>query len=122
MTYILFGAAIFDVGFFVFHAFFWRLFRWGKQLDNLAAVNKAVMQVMNLCLMVVFLMFAYFCAFEATQLVGTDLGRKLLSAMALFWALRAVMQPAFFGLKTVSHGFTVLFLFGAALHGLPLLI
>jgi hypothetical protein len=45
-----------------------------------------------------------------------------LGSFALFWALRAVYQPMFFGLKhPLSIGLFVVFLLGTAIHALPLL-
>ena len=44
-------------------------------------------------------------------------GRLALGSFALFWALRAVYQPMFFGLKhPLSIGLFVVFLLGTAIH------
>lgn len=112
----------FALAFFVFHIFFWRLFDWKKDLSSLSPVNRAVMQILNLCLMIVFLIFAYVSIFHAGELLTTGLGRAILAGIALVWFLRAIMQIVFFGLRNaVSIAFFMIFLIGTGLYLLPLL-
>ncbi len=110
----------FGLGFFIFHIFFWRLFDWQKDLKSLTSINRGVMQVLNLCLMICFVIFAYVSIFHADELLATGLGKTILFGIAGFWFLRALMQPIFFGLKdSISIAFFIAFLLGSAIYLIP---
>jgi hypothetical protein len=118
-TLLMLGG-IFNVAFAVFHLFFWRLFDWKRDLASLSFINRQVMQILNLCVTFVFLIFAYISFFHSTELLGTGLGRALLLLISLFWFLRAAEQVLFFQLKRPrSVGFFVVFLVGGLLYGYP---
>lgn len=121
-TVVLLGG-VFCLAFVVFHLLFWRLFDWKRDLESLSFINRQVMQILNLCLTFVFLIFAYVSWFHGAELLGTDLGNALLALIAIFWLLRAVEQAVFFGLKNpVSVAFFVTFLVGTALYAYPWLV
>ena len=110
-----------SLGWLLFHAFFWRLFEWPTQLQRVSAVNRGVMQVLNLCLSFVFLLFAIISLWYAdTLLESAGLGRLLLAGMGAFWLLRLLEQPLFFGTSRVSHFFSLLFLLTSACYLTPL--
>ncbi len=120
--YLLTIAAFYNLAFAIFHAFFWKLFGWREALAPLTPINRLVMQVLNLCLMFVFLVFAYVSAFHTGELLTTSLGRTLLFSIALFWFLRAVEQVIFGGLKAkLSVAFFGIFLVGTLLYLIPAL-
>lgn len=123
-SYILITiGGIFNLTFAIFHLFFWKLFDWRNDLKSLSSINQNVMQILNLCLTFVFLVFAYISLFHTDELLSTALGTTLLALIAIFWFLRALEQIYFFGLKTlVSTLFFVAFLLGTALYALPLVI
>ena len=115
-------AGVFNLAFAVFHLGFWRIFRWRTELPRLSFANRGILQVLNLCLTYVFLMMGAACLLVADDLATSRLGRFVLGSFALFWALRAIYQPVFFGLKhPLSIGLFVAFLLGTAIHLLPLL-
>ena len=117
---ILLGG-IFSLGFAVFHLFFWKLFMWKKDLASLTPLNRSIMQVLNICLTLVFLIFAYISLFHVEELLSTPLGRTLLALISAFWFLRAIQQIVFFGLRSLlSWGFLVVFLLGSGLYLYPL--
>ena len=109
------------LAFFVFHIFFWKLFDWKRDLENVAKVNKAIMQVLNLCLMFCFLIFAYISLFQTEELLTTSLGKTLLVGMVLFAVFRAIEQVIFFDLKH-PRSIAVLFfaLIGMTIYLIPL--
>ena len=112
---------IYNLGFAVFHLFFWKLFHWQEDLTSLTHINRSVMQILNLCLMFVFVLFGYISLFHSTELLARGLGRVLLSGIALFWFLRMIEQVFFFGLQNkLSVALTVLFFAGVLLYLLPL--
>ena len=119
-TLIIIGGFLW-LAFFVFHIFFWKLFDWENDLENVTKTNKAIMQVLNLCLMLVFLIFAYISIFQTEELLTTSLGKTLLVGMVLFAVFRAIEQVIFFDLKNVRSKI-VLFvaLLGATIYLIPL--
>lgn len=84
---------------FVFHVLFWRLFDWRRDLESVKKVNKSVIQVLNLCLMLCFLIFAYISLVETSELLNSSLGSSLIAGMALFGVFRVVEQIVFFDLR-----------------------
>ena len=110
------------LAFFVFHIFFWKLFDWKQDLENLTKTNKAIMQVLNLCLMLCFLIFAFVSLFQTEELLTTSLGKSLLVGMILFAVFRAAEQIIFFDLKNIRSK-VVLFvaLLGATIYLIPLI-
>lgn len=107
---------------FVFHVFFWKLFDWKRQLSKLSDVNRAVMQVLNLCLMWVFLIFAYISIFHADELLTTGLGKTILTGIVLFGVFRAVEQVIFFNLKDIRSKLVLFIaLIGTIIYAVPLI-
>lgn len=52
---MILAGGVYHVAFAIFHLIFWKLFRWKEDLASLSVINQAVMQILNLCLTVVFL-------------------------------------------------------------------
>ncbi len=118
-TLIIIGGFLW-LAFFVFHIFFWKLFDWKRDLEKLTETNKAIMQVLNLCLMLCFLIFAYVSICQTNELLTTNLGKTLLIGMILFAIFRAVEQVIFFDLKNHrSKAILLIAMFGAALYLVP---
>ncbi len=106
---------------FIFHILFWKLFDWKKDLELVKPVNKGIIQVLNLCLMLVFLIFAYISIFQSEELLATGLGKSLIAGMALFGVFRVIEQFIFFDLsqfrsKLVSIGALLI----AIIYSIPL--
>ncbi len=119
---LIVAGGVFSAAFAVFHLFFWKLFRWKTDLATLTSLNRAIVQILNLCLTFVFVIFAYLSLAHSVELLATKLGHSLLFLIAVFWYLRAVEQVLFFGLRRpLSIMFFVLFLVGGLLYALPLL-
>jgi hypothetical protein len=119
----LFIGGIFNLGFVVFHLLFWRLFRWKQDLALLTPINRAVMQILNLCLTFMFVVMAYVSFFHATELIATNLGKTLLILFSIFWFLRMIEQVIFFGIQhRASLALTLIFLGGSVIYLMPVLI
>lgn len=99
---------------FVFHIFFWRLFDWRRDLESVMVVNKSIIQVLNLCLMLCFLIFAYISLLQTDELLSTSLGKSLIAGMALFGIFRFAVHFFFFDLRLAR---SKVVLFGALLIG-----
>ncbi len=118
-TLIIIGGFLW-LAFFVFHIFFWKLFKWKDDLENITKTNKAIMQVLNLCLMLCFLIFAYISIFNTDELLTTGLGKTLLLGMVLFAVFRAVQQVTFFDLNNNrSKAVLLIALSGAVIYLIP---
>lgn len=118
-TLILVGG-FYNLAFAVFHLLFWRIFNWKTDLKQVSFLNRAIMQVLNLCLIWVFAIFGYISIFHANDLLASSLGHSLLVLMALFWLFRAIEQIIFFRLKSWgSWLFLAVFLIGVLLYAYP---
>ncbi len=79
------------------------------------------MQVLNLSLMVVFLVFSYISIFHADEILNTSLGKAILVGIALFGFLRAIQQIVFFDLGVPRSKVFLLVILGATtLYLIPL--
>ncbi|MBE1555637.1 hypothetical protein [Sporosarcina limicola] len=109
--------ALFNFSFGLFHLFFWKLLNWKAQLKELTAVNRAVVQTLNICLTFMFFLVAYIFYFSATEVKTTGIGNILLFGMGIFWFIRALLQLYLFEMKEKIHK-VLLFLFfiGAVIH------
>ena len=116
-----FSGGVFHLAIAIFHLFFWHIFHWKEDLASLTHINRAIVQILNLCLTFVFFAAAYLSFFHSAELISTLLGRTILASIALFWVLRLILQVVFFGARhRLSILFIVIFLVGAALYLLPL--
>ncbi|HUH91259.1 MAG TPA: hypothetical protein VLZ76_11475 [Lysobacter sp.] len=113
---------IHSLGFAAFHMAFWRLFRWRKSLAAATAVDRAIVQILNLRLIYVFLGMAALCFCFTDELDGSPLGQAVLAGMSLFWVGRTVEQFVFLRInRPTVHVLTALFVLGAGLFALPLI-
>jgi len=111
---------IYNIILVAFHLLFWRIFNWKDDLKSLSFLNEQTMQVLNLCLTIVFVMFAYISLVHSNELLTTPLGKSLLFSMALLWLARTAMQAVFYKLKHwSSFAFLAYFFAGALLYGIP---
>jgi hypothetical protein len=122
MEALIIAGGFYNIGLVIFHLFFWRLFNWDTDLESLSIINKAIMQVLNISLIIVFSIFAYISFAHTHELVTTPLGNALLLLMAMFWMARAAQQIVFFKLvHWTSRAFFFLFCIGSLLYGIPAL-
>ena len=120
MEILIKAGGVYSLGFVIFHLLFWRLFDWDRDLRSLSFLNRAIMQVVNLSLTFVFVIFGYISLMHTRELLESSLGHSLLLLIALFWFLRAIEQVIFFKLKHWgSVAFLAVFLLGSLLYGIP---
>ena len=120
MELLVKAGGIYNIALVVFHLLFWRIFNWKKDLRSLSFLNRAIMQVLNLSLTFVFVIFSYISLVHTKELISTSLGQSLLSLIALFWFARSVEQVVFFKLKNWrSMAFLAFFLVGTVLYAVP---
>ncbi|MBA3986228.1 MAG: hypothetical protein H0X63_06585 [Flavobacteriales bacterium] len=120
---LVYVCGIYSVGFAVFHIYFWKLFRWKKELQNLSPANRGILQIANLRLIYIFLFVASTCFLFPVELIETKLGNFFLVGNALFWLGRTIEQFIFLKINhKMVHVLTALFILGIALFTLPLFI
>ncbi|GAA4041245.1 hypothetical protein GCM10022409_29030 [Hymenobacter glaciei] len=116
---LLYACGIYNLLFAAFHVAFWRLFRWKSELAKLNPVNRAIMQVLNLRLIYVLLLFGALYLLFPEALRTTALGHFLLAGTALCWLGRLVEQLFFLQIRSWQlHFMTLVFVLGTVLHGL----
>lgn len=85
--------------------------------------NRAIIQIANLRLIYVFLAVSAVCFLVPDDLLTTHLGHVLLGGMSLFWVGRLIEQFIFLRHhRAVIHALSALFLLGAVLFALPVLL
>lgn len=121
-TIILF-CGLFNVGLVIFHLAFWKLLHWDQQLLKLSITNKAVMQIFNIQLIYYFIFTAGICFAFPAELLSTELGKWFLIGTSLFWFVRVIQQFVFLRAnKLWVHILTIVFLIGAILFALPVIL
>ncbi len=120
-TIILIGG-FYNIALIIFHSLFWKIFKWKKDLQRITVVNGNILQILNLSLTFVFIIFAYLSILYTQELISTDLGKLILRLIAFFYFFRALQQVYFFGIKNkISLSFVVFFLVGSAIYIYPIL-
>ena len=120
---LLIIAGIYGFLFAAFHLCFWRLFLWQAELARVSAINRGVMQVLNLCLTYFFVALGLITVVDRAEILGTKLGHHLLLALSAFWAIRLVEQFLFFDSRTWrSAVLSIIFLAGALIYAAPLFV
>ncbi len=113
---------VFSILFGVFHLLFWRLFDWKQQLQKLSVPNRAIMQILNLCLTYVFFFIGFLCLAFPQELVETNLGKAFMIGCSLFWLARTVEQFIFLRINNIKvHLLTALFIVGTIIFMIPVL-
>ncbi len=77
------------------HAIFPNYFNWKKELESISLINRQMMYVHTFFVAFVVFLMGVFCLTSADELLGTALGKRLALGLAVFWALRLIIQ--FFG-------------------------
>jgi len=120
---MIFLCGVYSAGFAIFHSQFWRIFHWKNDLSKLLPANKAIIQISNLRLIYFFVFVAAICFIFPDQLLNTSLGRFFMGGMSLFWLGRTIEQFIFLRIDhPLVHLLTYLFLVGAMLFAIPLLL
>ncbi|MGO1071821.1 hypothetical protein [Lysobacter sp. CA199] len=116
-------AGLHSLAFAFFHMAFWKLFGWGRTLQNATVADRAIVQILNLRLIYVFLGIGALCFAFTEELHGTALGRTVLAGMSLFWVGRTIEQFVFLRInRPMVHVLTALFVLGAVIFAVPLFL
>ena len=120
METLIKAGGYYNIGLILFHLSFWRIFNWSEDLKRLSLLNGAIMQVLNISLILAFVIFAHISLVHTGALLNTPLGNSLLVLMALFWLARTIQQIVFFKLRhPLSWLFLLVFTTGCVLYAVP---
>jgi hypothetical protein len=111
---LLIACGVHSLAFAIFHLAFWRLFGWPRTLQTTTVANRAILQIANAQLVLVFAGVAWLCLAMPDALADTPLGHAVLAGMAAFWWLRLTLQFVWLRVHhRLVHGLSALFLLGA---------
>lgn len=120
---IIYLCGLHALSFAVFHAMFWKMFRWKEELPKLSRVNRAIFQILNTRIIYVFLFIGLTCFIFPDELHNNDLGKAFLIAGSLFWLGRLIEQFIFLNINRRSvHILSFIFALGIVLFAIPLFI
>lgn len=120
-TIILF-CGLFNLGFAIFHIYFWVLLKWRVELQKLNFINNAVMQIINIQLIYYFIFTAILCLIVPDDMLSTRIGKLFLIGSSIFWLIRTVQQFYFFKFNNFRLNIlTILFIIGTILFAIPII-
>ncbi|WP_337244238.1 hypothetical protein [Luteimonas sp. gir] len=111
---LLIACGVHSLAFALFHVAFWRLFGWPRTVQTTTVANRAILQIANAQLVLVFAGVAWLCLAMPSALASTPLGHAVLAGMAAFWWLRLTLQFVWLRVHhPLVHVLSALFLLGA---------
>lgn len=115
---MIIAAGIFNLAIAVFHILLGRILHWPERLEVLDRANRGAMRLLNVALIILLTMMGIAFIFFTQEIVATQLGRFLLTAMLMFWSVRLILQPVYLGWTSRSSLRAIAVLAtGMALHG-----
>jgi hypothetical protein len=83
------------MGLALVHAVFPKYFNWDKELKSLSLINRQMMNIHTFFIALTVFLMGLLCFTSSTEIVETNLGKKISLGLGLFWSVRLVIQ--FFG-------------------------
>ncbi len=80
------------------HVFFPKYFNWDKELKSLSLINRQMMTVHTFFIAFTVFLMGLLCLTASTDLIETNLGKKISLGLGTFWTVRLFIQ--FFGYST----------------------
>lgn len=80
------------------HIFFPKYFNWDKELKSLSLINRQMMTVHTFFIALTVFLMGLLCFTSSTELIETNLGKKISLGLGIFWTVRLFIQ--FFGYST----------------------
>lgn len=114
--------AIYSFAFGIFHMFFWKFFKWKRDLRNLTKVNEGIMQILNIQIIFYFFFVSFVCFYFNQDLVKSELGLIFLAGNSIFWIIRFINQFLFLRFNDYRiHILSVVFFLGAVIFAIPVI-
>jgi hypothetical protein len=79
----------------IVHAVFPKYFNWKQELKQLSIINKQLMYVHSFFIAFAVLLIGTLCLTSASDLIETNLGKRISLGLGIFWTTRLIIQ--FFG-------------------------
>ncbi len=113
-TSLIILAGAYNIGFGIFHLYFPKLFHWDRTMPRMDPMNRGVFLALHWMLMLVFVMVGGALLLGAG---GPETSRVLLVGGAVFWVVRAGLQPVLWPFQSsFAYKMFAIFLLGFALH------
>lgn len=77
------------------HIVFPKYFNWNKELKSLSLINRQMVTVHTFFIALTVFLMGLLCLTSSTELIETNLGKKISLGLGLFWTVRLFIQ--FFG-------------------------
>lgn len=77
------------------HIIFPKYFNWAKELRLLSLVNRQMITVHTFFIAFTIFLMGLLCLTSPTDIIETNLGKKISLGLAIFWTIRLIIQ--FFG-------------------------
>lgn len=74
------------------HVFFSRYFKWEKDLNTLSLINRQMMTTHTFFIALTVFLMGLLCLTSSSELVETNLGKKISLGIGLFWSIRLFFQ------------------------------
>ena len=74
------------------HFFFPKRFNWERELSSLSVINRQLMYIHSFFIAFVIFLMGVLCLTSASELLNTNLGKRISFGLAIFWAVRLVVQ------------------------------
>ena len=80
------------------HVIFPKYFQWDKELSSLNLINRQIMKVHTFFIALTIFLMGILCLTSSTELIETNLGKKISLGLGIFWTIRLFIQ--FLGYST----------------------
>ncbi|MCY0968175.1 hypothetical protein [Chryseobacterium wangxinyae] len=77
------------------HIIFPKYFDWENEFKSLSLINRQIMKVHTIFIAFTVLLMGLLLITSSNELLETDLGKKIIFGLAIFWTFRLIIQ--FFG-------------------------
>jgi len=77
------------------HVVFPKYFNWDKELSLLSLINQQMIRIHTFFIALTIFLMGLLCLTSSTELIGTNLGKKISLGLGIFWTIRLFIQ--FFG-------------------------
>lgn len=74
------------------HIFFPKYFNWKAELNSLSLMNRQMMTVHTFFIAFTVFLMGLLCVTSATEIIETNLGRKIALGFGVFWLIRLYTQ------------------------------
>ena len=74
------------------HFFFPKRFNWERELSSLSVINRQLMYIHSFFIAFVIFLMGVLCLTSASELLNTNFGKRISFGLAIFWAVRLVVQ------------------------------